>query len=481
MEKKKSIAKNYIYNLFYQIIILIVPLFTTPYLSRILGAEAIGIYSYTLSIATYFVLFGSLGVAMYGQREIAYIQDNKEERSRVFFEILIMRFLTLGISLVTFYLSFCRNGEYSVYYKILVLEIVANSLDISWFFQGLEEFKKTVLRNTLVKLLSVICIFMFVKNTSDLYKYFIIYVLSTLIGNLSLWIYLPKYINKIERKKLQILRHLRPTIALFIPQLATQIYTVLDKTMIGSIITDKSEVGFYEQAQKMVKLLLAIATSLGTVMVPRMANTYANGDKGKLKEYMNQSFRFVLLIVFPLMFGMVSIVNKFVPIFYGNGYDKVATLIVIISPILLLIGLSNVIGTQYLLPTKQQKKYTISVVLGAVVNFILNMILIRIWKSEGASIATVLAELTVTGVQFYLVRKEIKIREIVKMTGNYLLAAFVMFGVSYVVGAVISKAMLSIIVQIIFGAVTYFLVLILLKDSFIKIGLEKVKKRLKCN
>ncbi len=475
MEKKKSIAKNYIYNLFYQIIILIVPLFTTPYLSRILGAEAIGIYSYTLSIATYFVLFGSLGVAMYGQREIAYIQDNKEERSRVFFEILIMRFLTLGISLVTFYLSFCRNGEYSVYYKILVLEIVANSLDISWFFQGLEEFKKTVLRNTLVKLLSVICIFMFVKNTSDLYKYFIIYVLSTLIGNLSLWIYLPKYINKIERKKLQILRHLRPTIALFIPQLATQIYTVLDKTMIGSIITDKSEVGFYEQAQKMVKLLLAIATSLGTVMVPRMANTYANGDKGKLKEYMNQSFRFVLLI------GMVSIVNKFVPIFYGNGYDKVATLIVIISPILLLIGLSNVIGTQYLLPTKQQKKYTISVVLGAVVNFILNMILIRIWKSEGASIATVLAELTVTGVQFYLVRKEIKIREIVKMTGNYLLAAFVMFGVSYVVGAVISKAMLSIIVQIIFGAVTYFLVLILLKDSFIKIGLEKVKKRLKCN
>lgn len=481
MEKKKSIAKNYIYNLFYQIIILIVPIFTTPYLSRILGAEAIGIYSYTLSIATYFVLFGSLGVAMYGQREIAYIQDNKEERSKVFFEILIMRFLTLGISLVTFYLSFCRNGEYSVYYKILVLEIVANSLDISWFFQGLEEFKKTVLRNTLVKLLSVICIFMFVKNTSDLYKYFIIYVLSTLIGNLSLWIYLPKYINKIERKKLQILRHLRPTIALFIPQLATQIYTVLDKTMIGSIITDKSEVGFYEQAQKMVKLLLAIATSLGTVMVPRMANTYANGDKGKLKEYMNQSFRFVLLIVFPLMFGMVSIVNKFVPIFYGNGYDKVATLIVIISPILLLIGLSNVIGTQYLLPTKQQKKYTISVVLGAVVNFILNMILIRIWKSEGASIATVLAELTVTGVQFYLVRKEIKIREIVKMTGNYLLATFVMFGVSYVVGAVISKAMLSIIVQIIFGAVTYFLVLILLKDSFIKIGLEKVKKRLKCN
>ena len=261
--KKKSITRNYIYNVLYQVLVIIVPLITTPYLSRVLGAEKIGIYSYTLSITTYFILFGSLGVAMYGQREIAYLQDNKYERSKTFFEILFMRFITLGIALVVFYFSFVLKGDYSTYYKILLLEIVANALDISWFFQGLEEFKKTVLRNSLVKIMSVIFIFILVKTQNDLIEYFIIYVLSTFLGNISLWIYLPKYIEKIKFKDLKVLRHLKPTIGLFIPQVAIQIYTVLDKTMIGSIIEDKSEVGFYEQAQKIVKLLLTIATSYG--------------------------------------------------------------------------------------------------------------------------------------------------------------------------------------------------------------------------
>ena len=158
MENKKSVAKNYIYNLLYQILIMIVPLITTPYLSRVLGAQSIGIYSYTISITTYFILFGSLGVAMYGQREIAYLQDNKKERSKTFFEILIMRFITMAISLIIFYVSFCLKGDYSIYYKVLILEIIANSFDISWFFQGLEEFKKTVFRNIIIKLFNYIAI-----------------------------------------------------------------------------------------------------------------------------------------------------------------------------------------------------------------------------------------------------------------------------------------------------------------------------------
>lgn len=340
---KKSVAKNYIYNLMYQILIIILPLITTPYLSRVLGAENIGIYSYTLSITTYFILFGSLGVSMYGQREIAYVQEDVKKRSKAFIEILLMRFITLGVSLLLFYSCFCINGQYNVYYKILLLEIIANSLDISWFFQGLEEFKKTVIRNTIVKIISIICIFSFVKTINDLNKYFIIYVISTLLGNFSLWLYLPKYIEKIKFKELNIIRHVKPTIALFIPQIATQLYTVLDKTMIGTIVLDKSEVGYYEQSQKMIKLLLTIATSLGTVMVPRMASTYASGDGKKLKEYMMNSFSFIMFLAFPLMFGITSVANRFVPIFYGQGYEKVVYLISIISPIIVAIGLSNVI------------------------------------------------------------------------------------------------------------------------------------------
>ena len=247
---KKNVAKNYLFNLFYQILIMIIPLITTPYLSRVLGAENIGIYGYTLSITTYFILFGSLGVAMYGQREIAYLQDKPKERAKAFYEILLMRFITLGVSLLVFYFSFCLRGEYKTYYLILIFEIIANSLDISWFFQGMEEFKKTVFRNTLVKFISVICIFLFVKTSSDLNKYFMIYVFSNFFGNLTLWLYLPKYSEKVKFRDLKIFKHLKPTIWLFIPQVATQIYTVLDKTMIGSIVVDKAEVGYMNKLKK---------------------------------------------------------------------------------------------------------------------------------------------------------------------------------------------------------------------------------------
>ena len=479
MDKEKNIKKNYIYNLTYQILVIIVPLITTPYLSRVLGAESIGIYSYTLSITTYFILIGSLGVALYGQREIAYVQDNKEKRSKIFWEIFLMRLCSLGVSLIIFYFTFVLNGEYSTYYKILILEILANAIDISWFFQGMEEFKKTVMRNTIVKLISVVCIFLFVNSSDDLYKYFVIYVLSNFLGNLSLWMYLPKYINKVKVKELRIFKHLKPTVILFIPQVAVQIYTVLDKSMIGAIVSDKSEVGFYEQAQKIIKLLTAIATSLGTVMVPRMANVFAKGNKEKLAQYMENSFSFVLLLAFPLMFGMISIASKFVPVFYGEGYEKVIVLINIIVPIVLAIGLSNVIGTQYLLPTKQQKKYTISVTLGAIVNFILNMIFIRLWSSIGASIATVIAEFTVTGIQLYAVRNEFKLTHIIKLTKNYFIAGVLMFIVSILIGSVITNNIISIVVQIFASAVTYFSVLIILKDNMVIEGLNMIKQKIR--
>mgnify|MGYP000445933840 FL=1 len=168
---KKSITKNYIYNVAYQILITILPLITTPYVSRVLNAEAIGIYSYTISITTYFILFGSLGVALYGQREIAYYQTDKMKRSKIFWEINILRFVTMTIAMVIYYFIYVRQGEYKIYYEILLIELLANCLDISWFFRGIEEFKKTVIRNSIVKLIFAVCIFIFVKSPNDLIKY----------------------------------------------------------------------------------------------------------------------------------------------------------------------------------------------------------------------------------------------------------------------------------------------------------------------
>lgn len=474
MLKKKSLLKNYIYNLIYQVLVLILPLVTTPYISRVLGAENIGIYSYTLSIVTYFILFGSLGVALYGQREIAYYQKDKKKYSIIFWEIVILRAITMTISLILFYLIFVNGNQYQIYYKILILELIGNCIDISWFFQGLEEFKKTVIRNMIIKLISVISIFTFVKSQNDLKIYFWIYVLSTSIGNASLWLYLPKFLTKVKIKELHLFRHLKPTLGLFIPQIAVQVYTVLDRTMIGAIISDKSEVGFYDQSQKIIKLLMTIITSLGTVMLPRIANTFASGEKEKINNYMKRSFNMVFLLAFPMIFGIISVSKAFVPIFFGEGYDKVAILMNVISPIILFIGLSNVTGTQYLLPTKRQKEYTISVIIGAITNFIMNACLIWKFGAIGASIGTVIAEFTVTAVQLYFVRNDFDFKQIIKISKNYVISSIAMFIVCIIIGSVVKSNMISIIIQVIFGVGIYGVCLLALKDEFVNSIIKKV-------
>lgn len=476
---KKSIAKNYMYNLIYQILVLILPLITTPYISRVFGAENIGIYSYTISISTYFILFGSLGISVYGQREIAYLQDKKGEYSKTFWEIVILRFITMSIAMFIFYITFVNFGQYKMYYVILLLELLANSLDISWFFVGLEEFKKTVSRNVVVKIISIICIFTFVKSTNDLILYFWIYVLSVLIGNLSLWLYLPKYLKKVHIKQLNVLRHLKSTIALFIPQIAIQIYTVLDKVMIGTIIIDKSEVGYYEQSQKIVKMLVTIVTSLGTVMAPRMANTFINGNSEKIKQYMKKSLNFVFLLSFPIVLGIILVSERFVPMFFGDGYEKVIILMKVISPIIIAIGLSGVIGTQYLLPTKQQKEFTISVTIGAIINFLINLLLIGKYGAVGASIGTVIAEICVTIAQFIFIRKEFIIKDIFKLSIQYFLSAIVMFGICNIIGNFISNNLYCIITQVCVGILVYVSCLLILKNEFIYFILSNIKQKLR--
>ncbi len=495
---KKSIAKNYAYNLVYQVLILILPLITTPYLSRVLGAEGIGIYSYTYSIVTYFVLFGSLGVALYGQREIAYAQENVTVRKKVFLEIVLFRFLTVFIAIIAYYFGFMRGQQYQIYYKILLLELIAAAFDISWFFQGMEEFKRTVTRNVLVRICSVTLVFLLVKTQEDLAKFTFIYSLADLIGNLSLWLYLPKYIRGVKVTNIHIFQHLPQIVLLFIPQVANQIYKVLDTTMIGNIITDKSEVGFYEQGQKVIRLLLTIVTSLGIVMVPRMASTFASGNKEKMSQYIKASFQFVFFLSFPIMFGIISIAKDFVPLFFGQGYDKVVILINIISPILILMGITNVIGTQYLLPTKRQKEYTISVFVGLIVNFILNYIFIHKWAAIGASIATVLSQLVVDIIQAQYIKKEINIANMLKLSYHYILSATIMFIVCLGVKACINfkviqfaiqiiadnleynvaqlTSIISIVAQVLIGIAVYVGMLILLQDESISICLQKLKK-----
>lgn len=476
--KNNSLKKNYIYNLIYQVLIILLPLITTPYLSRVLGAEGIGIYSYTLSITTYFVLFGSLGIAMYGQREIAYIREDEYKKSLVFWEILLLRLLTMSISLILFIFMFVSGAEYSLYYKILIIEIIANTLDISWFFQGLEEFKRTVTRNIIVKIISVICIFAFIKKVEHLWLYILIYVLSNLLGNLSLWLYTPKYLSKVKCKDINIKKHIIPTVTLFIPQIAMQVYLVLDKTMLGNILGDMGEVGNYEQSQKIIRTALTVVTALGTVVAPRIANIISSNNKEEVESYLENSFRFVWFLGLPIMLGLIATSRTIVPWFLGDGYEKSKTLIMIGAPLIIAIGLNNVTGIQYLIPAKKQNLYTKSVVIAAILNFLLNVILIPNFKAAGALFASVVAEFSIVIVQIIDVRKDFNINIILKKSYKYIIAGIIMFIPTFILGKYFTPSIMASLIQVAIGVIIYGIMLIILKDDLIINVIKSIKSKL---
>lgn len=477
--KKKSVTKNYIYNLVYQILVIVLPLITTPYISGVLGAEKIGIYSFTTSIATYFLLFGSLGVAMYAQREIAYVQDDVKKRTRLFWEIFFFRCITMSVSIIVFYFTYASHGEYQLYYKILIIQLFANILDISWFFQGLEEFKKTVTRNLLVKVLSVVCIFVFVKTQDDLWVYFLIFVLSILLGNISLWLYLPKYLQKLNGEKLQIFSHLKPTIGLFIPQIAIDVYTLLDRTMLGYLTSDMSQVGNYEQSQKIIKLSYTLITSLGTVMTPRIASVLASKDKKKVEEYLSKSINFVFFLGIPLTLGVISVAKTLVPWFLGDEFSLSVYILMTGAFLIIAKGFTDVAGVQYLIPSRNQGAFTKSVVTGAIINVVLNLILIPICGAIGAVVASVIAEVAIAIVQYYYLKKEINIHIFQKSYFKYIISGILMFIVVYVMGIFMQSTFITTIIQICVGGIIYIGSLLIMKDEFLLERLDKILKALR--
>ena len=463
---KKSVAKNYIFNLLYQLLTIVTPLITTPYVARVLGVENNGIYGYTISIVTYFVLFGSLGTALYGQREIAYVQNDRKKQTNVFWEILSIKTIAYLIVIIAFYLMFCLNGAYSLFYKILIIELVANLIDISWFFQGNEEFDKTVIRNMIVKITGLVCVFLFVKNENDLWKYFLIYVLSDLLGNLSLWMYVPRYLEKSDKKKLHLKKHVKPIILLFLPQISVQIYAVLDKTMLGQLTKSMSEVAYYDQAQKIIKALLLVVSAMSTVMCSRVANSYAKNKINDVKKYLKQSVSMVWLIATPLVFGVFAVASEIVPIYFGNGYDAVIPLMCATSLILIGIGLNNVTGIQYLIQAGKQNIFTLSVTVGAVINVILNLVLIKLFGTIGAVYSSIISEFVILAIQLFYTKEVITIKDIIYSSIKYLISGIVMFIVVILLGKILTPGLISLCIKIIIGALIYCSSLLVMKDKF---------------
>ncbi|KAF0488637.1 oligosaccharide flippase family protein [Pediococcus acidilactici] len=462
-----QVVKNYLYNAAYQVFILLVPLITTPYLARVLGPTGVGINAYTNSIIQYFILFGSIGVNLYGNRQIAYVRDDKDKLTKTFYEIFLMRVMTIILAYTAFLVFLMFTGSYHTYYFAQSVSIIAAAFDISWFFMGMENFGVTVLRNLIVKILTLISIFLFVKSYSDLYIYILILSLSLLIGNLTLFPNLGRYIGKVDFKKLRIWRHLKPSLVLFVPQIATQIYLVVNKTMLGSM-TSVQSAGYFDQSDKMIKMVLAVVTATGTVMLPHVANAFMKGEVERTKEFLYNSFSFVTAMSVPMMFGIAAVARKFVPLFFTNRFSAVIPLMMVESVVILLIAWSNALGTQYLLPTNQNGSYTKSVILGAVVNIVVNVPLILLWGAFGATFSTVLSELAVTIYQLFAIREQINYHDLFTDTDKYLISGAIMFVIVFVLDGTLANNWLMLILEVSVGTVAYAILLVIFKAKIIK-------------
>lgn len=450
-----SIKKNFTYNVIYQILILIIPLITTPYISRVIGAEGTGIYSYTSSIVQYFALFAMLGINNYGNRTVAKKRDNKQELSKTFFSIYSMQFITTLIMIVIYIgYIFLFDNQYLSIAMLQILYMVSTALDINWFFWGLEKFKITVTRNAVIKILSTIMIFTFVKEQSDLNIYILIMLVSGVISQLALWPFLKGEINFVKIKWSDIKVHIKPNLILFVPVIAVSIYKTMDKIMLGKMC-NMAEVGFYEYAERIQNIPLSMITALGTVMLPRMSNLISKGEKEKSTHYINKSIQFMLFASIPIVLGIIAVSKEIVPLFLGNEYVKTAEILQYLTITIIFVSWANVIRTQYLIPQEKDKIFIISVIMGAVINFVLNLILIGRYQAIGATISTVIAEFIVMMYQIVKTKNELEIKKHVRYFLEFFIKGIIMFVIVIIVKKVMEETLISILVQILVGIAVY--------------------------
>lgn len=453
MAKSQSVKKNVVYNFVYQILILIIPLVTTPYLSRVLGADGIGEYAYNYSIATYFVLFAMLGLSNYGNRTIASVRDDKEKLSQKFSSIYCIQCITSAIALIG-YLLFALFFRREKMMFIMFFYVLSSAFDISWFFFGIEQFKLTITRNVIIKLISIVSIFLFVKEFTDVYLYGIIMTVSMLISQLSIWPFVNRFTNFQKPSWQEIICHLKPNLVLFVPVIAISLYKTMDKIMLGAMAS-QIDVGYYENAEKIIGIPIAFIQSLGTVMLPKMSNLVANNKEGESRKYIYLSLLFAAFLSTSLSFGIMGVSKEFVPLFYGKGFDECIELFLILSPSTIFMALANVIRTQYLIPMHKDRIYIMSVFLGAGTNIIINSLLIPIWGASGAAYGTLVAEGGVCIYQMVKVRKMVSLRRPIFRSIPFLGAGMLMFIILYNIELNMASSILNLVVKVLIGALVY--------------------------
>lgn len=450
-----SIKKNLGFQTAYQILNTCLPLITAPYLARVLGASQLGVFSYTSSIVAYFTLVAMLGTVNYGTRSIATVKGSREERSRIFWGIYLFQMLVSFIALILYIgylLMVCNDNR--IVATIQIISIIDCFFNINWLFFGIENFKLTVTRNIVIKLVTVVAILLFVKHPGDLWKYTTIMLAGTLISDGVLWFYLPTVVDFKPVKPKEIVKHIGPNIILFVPLLAMSVYHTMDKTMLG-ILSTYEESGFYYNADKVINIPVNILGGIGTVMLPRMTSLISVGNKREGDKLFLLSLEGVTAVSVAIAVGIAAVSTEFVPLFFGEGYDTCIMLIIVLAPVLIIKGFSLTARNQYLIPYKLEYVFIQSVIIGAIVNVCFNAILIPKLGAMGAVIGTFLAEFSACALQFAILRRYVSVQKAIRNCIGYIVIGIIMFVVVRIVSIISIPLLVKLAIEIVCGACVY--------------------------
>ena len=468
-----KVIKNYLYNLSYQILTIILPIITVPYVTRIFTSEDLGNYGFYYSIVSYFSLFAMLGIGIYGTKQIAAARDV----SSTFWNIYAIQLIASLLALFVYVITLVSIPEMSGIVPIILgIVLLTKMIDISWLFTGKEDFKKITLRNTMVKVAGVISIFTFIKSSGDLYLYIFLIVIFDFSGQFVMWIPAKKFIKRPSFDTKIIKKNLHPIVLLFLPQVAISLYVVLDRTLLG-LLGSYSDVGIYEQGQKLTSILLTVVSSLGAVMLPRVANLLSERKEKEAQNMVKFSFILYNLIIFPMIFGLIAINEVFVKLFLGQNFQDVKYVLYIIVFNIMFIGWTNILGYQVLVVRNKNKEFMLSTTIPAFVSVAVNIAVIPFFGYIGASITSVVVEILVFAIQWYYSRNIINKnllfnKDLVKI----ICSSLVMFGVVMLCKIMLGfDGIVGLVIYLVVGGISYLGMLFLLKT----VNIREMKEMLK--
>ena len=468
-----KVIKNYLYNLSYQILTIILPIITVPYVTRIFTSEDLGNYGFYNSIVSYFSLFAMLGIGLYGTKQIAAASDV----SSTFWNIYAIQLIASLISIFVYVIVIlCIPTMSEIIPLILFISLFSKIIDISWLFAGKEDFKKITLRNTVVKVVGVISIFTFIKSNEDLYLYIFLIVVFDFLGQLVMWVPAKKFIKRPSFNMKIMKKNLHPIVLLFLPQVAISLYVVLDRTLLG-LLGSYSDVGIYEQGQKLTSILITVVTSLGVVMLPRVANLLSERREEEVQNMVKFSFILYNLIIFPMIFGLIAVNEVFVKLFLGQNFQDVKYVLYIIVFNLMFIGWTNILGYQVLVVRNKNKEFMLSTTVPAFISVVVNIAVIPFFGYIGASITSVVVEILVFAIQWYYSRNIINKNLLFnKDLAKIILSSLVMFGAVMLCKMTLGlDGIIGLIIYLAVGGISYLGMLFLLKTVNIKEMKEMLK------